>query len=115
MKTIPTDDTGVPYYSEIVTLTGVPYLLEFRYNFREECWYLQMGSTDGVIYAQGIKLVANFPLLQRFSSPNMPPGEIVCLALGPVDSPPNLYDLGVRCELLYLEKGELPGNFDGNR
>lgn len=115
MNTIPTDTTGVPYYSEIVTLTGVTYVLEFRYNFREECWYVQMGSTSGDVFAQGIKIVSNFPLLQRFSSASMPPGELVSLSSSNDDSPATLYELGDRCSLLYFEKGELPGNFDGNR
>lgn len=116
MVIIPTDTTGKPYYSQTLTLDAVSYLFEFRFNFRENCWYLQISTVDGTTLAQGIKLVNNFFLLQRFSDDNLPPGELFSYT-GPGidDSPAGLNDFGKRCILYYISRSEVPAGVDTHR
>jgi hypothetical protein len=115
MNSIPTSDDI--FYTQITTLDGSDYLLEFRFNTREGVWYLQISLTDGTLLATGIKLVSNWPLLQKFADPRMPPGELMALAQGPDDSPAGQEELGIglRVELTYFSHDELPSGFDKNR
>lgn len=97
---IPTDGpsqtaTSNLFWTQTTTLDGVPYQLTFKYNTRESAYYLTIASSDGsTVYAQGIKLVSNFPLLRNFSTP---PGELYALATSNTDdSPARLGDLATR-------------------
>ena len=105
---IPTDPTLL-FWSQTTTLDGVPYLLTFRYNSREQVYYLMIQSSDAsTTYLQGVKLVPSYPLL-RGAGLN-PPGEL-CVACysSTDDSPPALGELGagLRCELLYIEAADV--------
>lgn len=104
---IDTDQSAL-FWDQTTTLDGVPYLLTFRYNSREEVYYLQIQSADGSItYAQGIKIVANYPLLRQYG--DTPPGELMAMSTTPDDSPPQLGELGVgaRCVLMYIEAADV--------
>ena len=104
--TIPTDPE-LYFFTQTTTLDGVPYLLTFRFNDREQAYYLQIASADGfVTYAQGIKLVANYPLLMSFATP---PGEMMAVSFAQDDSPPRIGELGdgLRCELLYFPQADV--------
>lgn len=100
---VPVESTA-PYWTQTTTLDGVAYLLTFRYNFRESCYYLQIDSADGkTTYVQGVKLVADFFLLRPYATP---PGELLVLVPDADDSPPRLGDFaenGGRATLYYIE------------
>jgi uncharacterized protein DUF6983 len=99
---VPTDTVKL-FWDQTTTLDGTAYLLTFRYNSRESCYYLMVQSADSSItYAQGIKLVANYPLLRGYTTP---PGEFMVVSTSSNDSPPQLGELGdgQRCSLLYIE------------
>jgi hypothetical protein len=104
---IPTDTSHL-FWTQTTTLDGVPYLLEFRYNSREGCYYMSISSADAAtVYIQGLKLVPDFPLLQQFATP---PGEIIVASFSATDdSPPKLGELGEgqRCSLTYIEQADL--------
>jgi len=103
---IPTDVQS-PFWTQVTTLDGTAYLLTFRYNVRESVYYLQVESADATVtFAQGIKLVSNFPLLRSIATP---PGELMALAPANDDGPAALGELGPgqRVELLYIEAADL--------
>lgn len=103
---IPTD-TSLYFWTQTTTLDGVPYLLTFRFNDREQAYYLQIASADGLTtYVQGLKLVCNFPLLMSFTTP---PGEIMCVSFTQDDSPARIGDLGdgLRCQLFYFPQADV--------
>jgi hypothetical protein len=109
---IPTQTTAL-FWSQTITLDGTPYFLVFQYNSREAVYYLQILSADqSVTYAQGIKLVANYPLL-AFSCPTGwegPPGDMQVISQSTSDdSPPALGEMGdgQRCLLLYTEEADI--------
>jgi hypothetical protein len=101
---IPTDPNAL-FWVQTTELDGVPYVLTFRYNSREQCYYLSIGSQDGTtIYANGLKLVSNYALLRTLFTP---PGELFCDAIGD-DSPARVGDFGGgRCLLYYIEQADI--------
>ena len=105
------------FYNQITTLDGTDYILEFRFNARENVWYLIVSLTDSTVLAGGIKLVSNFPLLQKYADSRMPPGEMIVMAPSSDDSPPGQFELGagLRCQLFYLSKSEVPAGVDNER
>ena len=107
--------TAPPPFLQSTTLDGTPYVFDFRFNFRENTWSFSIFQSDGTTrLASGIKVVSNYPLLQKYASPLVPQGEIFCLSQTSDDSPPGLLDLqaGGRCILAYLSKSDLPANFE---
>ncbi len=108
MVVIPTDLVA-PFYTQTTSLDGVNYFLTFRYNTREQAYYLSIDSVDGAVnYAQGIKLVSNFPLLQSYG--DNPPGELMAVSFSPDDdSPARIGELGdgQRVNLIYMEEADL--------
>lgn len=104
---IPTELSAL-FWTQVSSLDGVPYLLTFRYNSRESCYYLQIDSSDGTVnYAQGIKLVSNYPLLQSYG--DNPPGELLAISFSADDSPAQIGELGdgQRVNLIYVEEADL--------
>ena len=117
---IPTQ-TSQMFWNQTTTLDGVPYFLQFKYNTREACYYLQIQSADqNTTYAQGIKLVSNYPLLGLgvYAGYAGPPGELFVISQSTSDdSPAEFGELGVgqRCLLMYQEEADMlaaasPGN-----
>lgn len=106
MFLIPTQQT--PFWQQTTTLDGTDYLLEFRYNQRENVYYLMIMQPDTTVLAQGIKLVSNYRILQAYASDSLPPGELVAFATGN-DSPAGLGELGIglRVQLVYVTAVEL--------
>lgn len=85
MNLIPTFDDA--YYTEVVNLAGVDYLLTFAYNQREDCYFLSIATPDGQDIVNGIKLVANWPLIDKFADERLPPGDLFLWPNTPVSDP----------------------------
>lgn len=113
---IPTDLTAL-FWTQTTTLDGVPYLLSFRFNTREQAYYLQIQSVDGTqTFVQGVKLVSNYLLLETYGL--SPPGELMSVSFSSDDSPARLGELGdgQRCNLIYIEAADLvAANSEPNR
>jgi len=104
MQTIPTDP-ALLYWDQTTSLDGTAYELSFRYNNREQCYYLTIASTDGqTTYAAGLKLVADTYLLGPYTTP---PGEIIVTLQGSDDSPPRPGDWGGRARLNYVTQADM--------
>ena len=110
MVVIPVESS--PPFVETVSLDGTDYVLDFRFNSREQTWNVSIMLPDGTMLAPGIKLVCNYPLLQKYADPRVPNGELFCVTQTNDDSPPGMNDLatGGRCALCYASVSELsPG------
>jgi hypothetical protein len=104
---VPTEPTA-PFWVQTTTLDGVPYLLTFRFNFREQVYYLDIVSADGLVfYAEGLKLVSNFLLLRTYGV--TPPGELMAVSSSSDDSPAKIGELGdgLRVALIYIPQADL--------
>lgn len=98
--------TDLTHYEFSITLDGVAYLLELRWNTREEAWYLDIRLEDKTDVVTGIKVVLGFPLGRRSQHAKRPPGILLALDTSGRDIEPGISDLGGRVELLYLDKAE---------
>lgn len=110
LSTIATDGTGQAFYSMTTTLEGTSYLLAFAYNQRCDCWLLSIATAEGEDIVNGIKILANWPLLRKVADPRMPQGELFAYSNTSDASPPRFADLapGGRCQLLYISSDLLP-------
>ncbi len=106
--------TTIPPFSQTTTIDGTPYVLDFGYNWRENTWNISISLPNGTILCTGIKLVSNYPLLQKYADARVPQGELYCISQTTDDSPPQYADLvpGGRCILVYLSKSELAATVD---
>jgi hypothetical protein len=100
-----------PYVSQTTTIEGVPYLLYWDYNTRENAWYLSIADASGVDIYNGMKLICTVPsvgpnfLLAKCKDPRRPPGDFVVISQTNDYDPPGIGDLvpGVgRCALMYI-------------
>jgi hypothetical protein len=100
---IPT--SSAPYYTQKTKLDGRDFVLRFSYNQRIERWYLSIYDDEDTPLRLGLKLIANWELLQHYRyDDRLPPGELWVMDLTPDGSPPTLDELGEgkRCELTYF-------------
>jgi hypothetical protein len=101
---------GVPFYTQKTRLDGRDYVLTFRYSQREDRWYLSLADSEEIPILSGLKLVANWPLLQAYHyDTRVPRGELSAMDLSGDDTPPGLNELGegLRVQLIYFPVGSL--------
>ena len=96
-----------PFYTVRCPLDGSTYVLDFAFNTREQCWYMNISDVNENLLKAGIKLVCNSPLGNKSYDPAMPPGVLMVVPNGSStnDEPPGLFDLDQatgRCQLLYF-------------
>lgn len=73
---IPTNK-DFPFYELQTTLDGVAYRLRFKFNSRDEAWYLDILDTDDNVLRSSLRIVSDFPLLRTWQSENRPSGELL--------------------------------------
>jgi hypothetical protein len=102
---------SLPYQSQTTTLEGVPYLLYFDYNAREDKWYRSVADANGVDIYNGMALICSNPavgpnfMLFKCVDPRRPPGDFLVLSQTTNLNPPGLNDLASgsgRCALFYV-------------
>jgi len=101
---------GEPYFRQKTNLEGRNFVLVFSYNERIERWYLSIFDDEETPLLQGLKLVANWPLLRHYRHDiRLPPGELMAITQDGSTAPPTLNELGEgkRVELVYLEAADL--------
>lgn len=103
---IPLVEDGQSHFTQITSLDGVDFLFEFRWNEREQRWYMDLYEADGTPVVTGIKVVADWSLLRLVVRDLRPAGEIYSYdTTGEGD--PRLGDLGTRVRLIYIPEAEL--------
>jgi len=91
-------------YTQRMTLDGRVFTLHFTWNQREEAWYLALLDEADVELLSGIKVIANWALLEWYKyDPRLPDGEFFAHDLTGDGSNPGYDDFGVgkRVELNY--------------
>lgn len=101
--TIPTSPDD-PFYTQTSELDGVDYILIFRYNQREKCFYLSLQTSEEIEIVSGLKLVCDVPLLAFHRNANTPAGELFIFSAETNTDPPDIGELGEgkRCTLVYF-------------
>ncbi len=97
------------YFGLGVELDGKTYRLDFRWNPRCEQWVLNVLDGGGGVVVQGVRVVIDVPLLQRFGPRvDLPPGLLMFVDSSGDQVDAGLTDLGSRVQLFYLPAGDLP-------
>lgn len=94
-------------YDQQVELDGQVYTLTFRFNRRNNSWYMDIADEDNVHIASGRRCVVNSVLNGQFRylSTN-PPGALTVFDTTGRQAPPELNDFGSRVLLLYFDESE---------
>ena len=97
------------FYAYTMTLEGRPYVFDFRYNQREDVWYLSLALPDGTALITGVKIVCGTNLLRLCSSTDKPPGLLTAMTNNENDTAPGLDELGEekRVTLTYFTSDEI--------
>lgn len=90
-----------------VTLDNEPYTLRLMYNVRFDFFSLSLAEKDGDSLVQGIKVVHNYPLINRFQK-TLFKGDIYLLHKGGKDIRPTFDNVGVEFDLYYYDAETLP-------
>lgn len=112
IHTIPLDPT-LTHYDLQISLDGVNYTLEFRWNTRESKWYMDVRTEEGDPIYVGLALVVDHPLGKRCRDTRFPSGVLVAVDTSSARQDPGIADLGDRVKLLYYEASELPVDVTG--
>jgi len=94
------------FFSVEAELDRVPYLMTFRWNERSESWFMDLSALPGGPIVQGVRVVPDYPMLQQFTRPNMPPGAFVFVANRTIDRI-GRNDLGTNAVLVYLSESDI--------
>lgn len=100
------DETG-PQFDQVVELDGTDFLLDFRWNEREQRWYLDVSDNDGALILAGQKLVANWLPMRLVTNRGRPLGQMVLQDTTRAGLDPRLGDLGTRVRLIYFTAAEV--------
>lgn len=106
MIDLPIVQTG-PHFQFSTELEGVAFTFEFRWNDREEAWFLTLGDGEGNPIAAGVRVVVNYPLFSRFRDPRLPTGFLIAVDTEATERDPGFEDLGRRVVLTYATAAEL--------
>ncbi len=95
--------TTLTDYTQRTILDGREYVLHLRWNGRSAKWFLSVLDQDESPIVQGIKIVADFPLLESAVDDRLPPGVLLALDTTQEGRDPGLTELGDRVVLVYQE------------
>ena len=98
--TVPLDPT-LTHYDEQITLDGVTYTLEFRWNTRAAAWFMNILTEQGDPITAGIRIVVDMPLGLRSSDTRKPKGLLFAVDTSGERREPVIDDFGTRVVLLY--------------
>jgi hypothetical protein len=96
-----------PSYSQHVTLEGVVYTFEFRWNVRAGSWYMNLLTAEEDPIVMSVKVVPGFPLAWTSKDPRRPPGNLVVVDTSGADLPPGEHELGGRVQIVYFTPDEV--------
>lgn len=85
------------------------YLLDIRWNTRDEAWYLTVLSEEGDVIRSGLKLVLGALVGVRVRDPDFPDGVFVVSDLSNTGLDAGLDDMGARVAVHFYTRAELLG------
>lgn len=103
---IPVPNT--PWSEDTLSLNGVIYTLDFKYNSRDSRWYFTLLDSNSVVIKHSIKIVEGVSLLQRYKFDNFS-GDMFCMEVRRTDEVVTRHNLGIGkdYELVYFNQQEL--------
>lgn len=100
---------SIPSYRVGTTLGGTQYLLDVRWNARDEAWFLDVLAEDETPVATGIKVVLGVFLGGRVVDAAFPDGLLLAADLTGRGLDAGFDDLGSRVVVNFFTRAELQG------
>lgn len=107
IRKINTDST-LSSYTQRTILDGREYLLTLQWNQRAAAWFLSIADQEGDPIADGLRLVANWPVNRNLTDARGPFGLIIPLDTSGAGLDPGLHELGDRVLLVYVDVADIP-------
>lgn len=104
--TLPTSTVDANYVFT-VDLDGIEFQLDFKFNARDDAWFMTILDVDDNPLRAGLKVVNEWLLLRLWVALVRPEGELLGVNLGDVPAPPTLNQLGSDVVLTYLDAAEI--------
>jgi hypothetical protein len=92
------------HYDFELSLDGVAYVFELRWNIRDDAWYLDLRLADGTDVVNGAKIVLEWPIGSRCKHASRPPGMLVAFDSSGRREEARIDDLGTRVRVLYFDE-----------
>lgn len=111
MTIIPTFQQESPQWVQEVSLGGSIFSLRFRWNTRQQSWFMDVRKEDRTPILSGLRLIPGTLLLDRHKwKPELPDGDLVLIDQknNPAEGELSYDNLGRRYILTYLSEEELP-------
>lgn len=97
-----------PFYVFEIELDGVLFRMEFKFNERDQAWYMSILDTNDNHLRSGLRVVSDWTLLRLWQElTKRPEGEIIATALGGITRPALIDELGSQVILTYLDAAEI--------
>lgn len=96
-----------PFWEQETVLDGKRYLLTFKYNQRQDAWYLDIADVTGEPIASSRRLVADWVMMPRVVDERRPGGRIYTVDTSGGGVDPGLLELGERVLVMYLDAEEV--------
>lgn len=106
MFIIPTR-TDSARYTQTIELDKVTFTLAFEWNDRAEGWFLDIYDATGVLLLSGVRIVINYPFMNKYRDSRLPAGIIEAVDTSDADLDPGFADLGERVKLVYTPADEI--------
>lgn len=91
-------------YRQQVRLDGVVFTMLFRFNDRDQSWYLDLLDSSESPIRNGIRLRTGTPMLRLIATAGRPAGELVPIDSTGADTEPDGTNLGTGVPLVYVEE-----------
>ena len=108
---VPCTPGGQAAWSQVTSLDGVTFTLDFAWSQRDGHWRLDLADAEGVLIRAGMVLGTGTLLLAGLTDSRRPAGELVVVdTTGANDLDPGFADFGApgaRFVLMYATQAEL--------
>lgn len=95
-------------YRFITTLEQLPFVIDVRWNSRDESWYMDVRRDDGTAIRTSIRLILNaVPLTGRVADADAPPGALFVMDLTRSGKEATFDDMAHRVIVIYLSAEEV--------
>lgn len=102
LVTIPVGN-AFPYVTFTITLSGVIYTMQFKYNTRMARWMMNLSDSAGNQLLSGIVLLIERNLTGQYFYLNIPPGPFFATDDTSQDTQPTQFSFGIDHTLFYVD------------
>lgn len=93
----------IPAYTLNIELEGIAYILEFRFNSRQNRWIFDISDSIKDPIVQGVPILIETDLFLKFKDSRLPPGGFIAIDQSGNRNQPDRLNFGNDVVLLYFD------------